>query len=147
MLLFDNNNDITVNLGLESCLDGTSNVLLVGEVGKSMNVNPRLTDRGAFPIWAGGNPNDTGPDMDCITGGIASTLRVADIDFPINRPFVAQTNPSTVDKSDFCFGSYHPGGAQFVYTDASVHFVPQTVNTLVWRRMGSRNDGFPVQLP
>jgi prepilin-type processing-associated H-X9-DG protein len=34
--------------------------------------------------------------------------------------------------------SLHPGGAQAAYADGSVHFVPETVDKVVWRNTGSR---------
>lgn len=59
------------------------------------------------------------------------------------------------------FSSQHPGGAQFVYCDGSVHFIPETVehdtdNTqwgisnnvnTVYERLIARSDGDPVELP
>jgi len=33
--------------------------------------------------------------------------------------------------------SLHPGGAQCAYADASVHFIPETVDATVWRNTGS----------
>lgn len=37
--------------------------------------------------------------------------------------------------------SLHPGGAQGAYADGSVKFVPQTVDTIVWRGTGTRHGG------
>jgi len=35
--------------------------------------------------------------------------------------------------------SFHPGGVQAVLADASVRFVPNTIDTQVWRDLGTRN--------
>ena len=39
------------------------------------------------------------------------------------------------------FKSYHPGGAQFVRADGSVHFVPEDIDTLAYRALATRNGG------
>lgn len=40
--------------------------------------------------------------------------------------------------------SKHPGGAQFVFADGSVHFLMNEVNYETYQRLGSRNDGKAV---
>jgi prepilin-type N-terminal cleavage/methylation domain-containing protein/prepilin-type processing-associated H-X9-DG protein len=40
--------------------------------------------------------------------------------------------------------SLHPGGAQAAYADGGVKFVPETVDTLVWRGTGTRAGGEPA---
>jgi hypothetical protein len=42
------------------------------------------------------------------------------------------------------FKSDHPGGAQFVLCDASVAFLSDSVNYLLYQQMGSRNDAEPL---
>jgi len=37
--------------------------------------------------------------------------------------------------------SWHPGGAQCAFADASVHFISETINNVTWNDMGQRNDG------
>jgi prepilin-type processing-associated H-X9-DG protein len=39
------------------------------------------------------------------------------------------------------FKSRHPGGAQFVFADSSVHFVSENVEYLNYQRLGCRRDG------
>ncbi|WP_164101553.1 DUF1559 domain-containing protein [Candidatus Laterigemmans baculatus] len=41
-------------------------------------------------------------------------------------------------------GSMHPGGAQFAFADASVHFLSETTDILVLRRLAYIADGEPV---
>jgi prepilin-type N-terminal cleavage/methylation domain-containing protein/prepilin-type processing-associated H-X9-DG protein len=42
------------------------------------------------------------------------------------------------------FKSRHPGGAQFVFCDGSVHFLSETINYDMYQRLGDRRDGRPV---
>ncbi len=37
--------------------------------------------------------------------------------------------------------SSHPGGAQTAYADGSVHFIPDSVDTIIWRATGTRGGG------
>lgn len=43
--------------------------------------------------------------------------------------------------------SFHPGGCSVAMGDASVKFISNTVDLLVWRALGTRNQGESVQLP
>ncbi|MCA9119178.1 MAG: DUF1559 domain-containing protein [Planctomycetaceae bacterium] len=45
------------------------------------------------------------------------------------------------------FRSSHPGGAQFVLCDGSVQFLSETIDYLMYQRLGDRRDGEPVTLP
>jgi prepilin-type processing-associated H-X9-DG protein len=42
------------------------------------------------------------------------------------------------------FKSRHPGGAQFVFCDGSIHFLSETIDYRNYQRLGSRRDGEPV---
>ena len=42
------------------------------------------------------------------------------------------------------FKSQHATGAQFVFCDGSVHFIPETINYLTYQRLGCRRDGEPL---
>jgi prepilin-type N-terminal cleavage/methylation domain-containing protein/prepilin-type processing-associated H-X9-DG protein len=129
VLLFDNNNTVTTVTNMASVTDGTSNTIMVGEIGSSENVSPQNNTNGNFPLWSGGN-NDGG----CNTQMMGSHLRLADVNFFINRKIGGVY-------SDCSFGSFHPGGAQFVLVDGSVQFFANEINVIVYRYLGSRNDG------
>ena len=49
--------------------------------------------------------------------------------------------------NNYSFMSRHPGGAQFATGDASVHFVPETIDLWVYRQLGSMMDGKAATLP
>ncbi len=42
------------------------------------------------------------------------------------------------------FKSRHPGGAQFVFCDGSVHFLNETINYMTYQRLGDRRSGQPI---
>ncbi len=42
------------------------------------------------------------------------------------------------------FRSRHPGGAQFVFADGSVHLISESIGYLTYQRLGDRRDGEPI---
>ena len=117
-------------------LDGTSNVFAVGERWDGCWKGPAT--------WLGVNA------MDQNASGIYFT--VGNVINPIN-----ETPPP--DRCRNGFGSYHPGGAMFVFCDGSVHFLSETIESQapsvinstydhseigLFQKLGIRNDGQPV---
>jgi prepilin-type N-terminal cleavage/methylation domain-containing protein len=45
---------------------------------------------------------------------------------------------------DMGFKSLHPGGCQFVFADASVHFIGDNIDYTTYQKLGDRRDGFPI---
>lgn len=135
MFLFANDNSNIWSVRLADIVDGTSTTIAVGEATVSQNVSPSNTGDGAFPVWAGGNEQRGCGDLQ----GLGSWLRIIDTNFFINR--------RTGNESDVSFGSLHPGGAQFMFADASTHFISEAVDTLIYRALGSRNGGEAVSIP
>jgi len=140
-------NDWNYQIPIPDIRDGTSNVIALGEVSESPEVQVTVTDR-VFPIWAGGN-NDwagqwrigswarlTGP-VCFINNPIPPGLAVPPPNGPLNALYW----------QDFCFGSKHPGGAMFLFADGSTHFLSQSMNTDVYACMGNIRDGTPVVIP
>jgi len=85
-------------------LDGTSNTFAVGE--RSYRLNGRAG------VWVGaGNPNSSSSvfGIVSIAGGVAFTLNG--------------------QESRGGFRSLHPGGANFVFADGSVHFISETIDS------------------
>jgi prepilin-type processing-associated H-X9-DG protein len=42
------------------------------------------------------------------------------------------------------FKSRHPGGANFVFADGSVHFLNQSIDPKTYQLLGCRNDNQPI---
>jgi len=139
MLPYANQNGYCNTVRMADATDGTSSTFLVGEVGKSLNVNPTSLGHGAFPVWAGGN-NDGGCNGWQTVG---NHMRFADDVFNL----ALGTAQTPVAQSDAAFGSYHPAVAQFVLVDGSVHAIPRTIDTVVYSRLANRSDGQVVSPP
>ncbi len=45
------------------------------------------------------------------------------------------------------FKSLHPGGANVLLGDASVHFLSETIDLWILRRLGGKSEGEPAQIP
>ena len=142
VLIHDSNNRVSRLIGMQEVIDGTANVFLIGEVGRSRNVHQRNDTHGNFPIWAGGN--DGGG---CDNQFVGSCLRFAGPNFFLNRPWLGTVTPpnGAVDYSDLSFGSFHPSGAQFVYVDGSVHFVQNYIKPTIYHYLAARDDGNPTE--
>lgn len=128
--------------GFNSITDGTSNTILMSEVLTSLNDTDKDT-RGDFfspNAGAGGigfstntTPNSSVPDanqychnaptqgLPCITAPLANG---DDIDPTIGAP-----------------RSKHPGGVMVSFVDGSVSFVPDTVDIVVFKSMGTSQGG------
>src|SRR5204863_519273 len=76
---------------------------------------------------------------------------------PINSPggadVVAPTDPDQ-DKVQHSranwavslgFKSNHPGGANFLFGDGSIHFLPEDINHDIYQLLGCRNDGRHIE--
>lgn len=134
----DNSNNYQISI--PEVIDGTSNVIALGEVTETPNVTVSITNTW-FPIWVGGNNN-----YDSANTGqwrFSSWARVTGPYCYINNP----TPGAWLNPADYSFGSKHPGGAQFLMGDGSTRFIAQTIDTTTYARLGNIKDGFPVTLP
>ncbi|WP_339727537.1 DUF1559 domain-containing protein [uncultured Gimesia sp.] len=119
------NSLITPNrtMKMRDVLDGTSNVLFVGENSPGFH---------AWSSWAAWH----------------SPMTTA---YPINHPFIvwgnAQTRISSGAhgwKDGFASSSYHVGGAHFLMVDGSVHFLSENMDFLTYQQLGHPQDGLPL---
>jgi prepilin-type N-terminal cleavage/methylation domain-containing protein/prepilin-type processing-associated H-X9-DG protein len=112
--------------------DGTSNSIAVGEsrqghMGKTANVFGPFWGAGVHTCCHGRTPND--PSLMTV-GGVSVPTGVAygAINFDLN-------GDKSFKQYAWQFGSYHPGGAQFLMCDGSARMISQTVdyfNVFVW---------------
>ncbi len=140
MMSGDNNGILYGNsmIAFRDVLDGTSNVLAVGERSNKCWPGPAT--------WLG--PNTMTNDANGIYFTVGHVL------YPIN-----DETPTGAPHCQNGFASYHPGGAMFVFCDGSVHFLSETIesNTPVpanasyprdqigmFQQLGIRDDGRPL---
>jgi prepilin-type N-terminal cleavage/methylation domain-containing protein/prepilin-type processing-associated H-X9-DG protein len=103
--------------------DGLSNTLLVGE--KYLNAAAYTTGM------------DKGDNESPYVGTNNDTLRSTHGKYPLTRD-----KPAT--EWLFSFGSIHSGGCQFTFCDGSVRPIDYDIDPGVYRLLGSRNDGEPI---
>jgi len=104
-------------------LDGTSNVLAIGE---------------------------RSPSYSCWNNWSATNGVLFRTEYPFNAVrLTAHTPPGTVPA--WCAGgvreggnSLHPSGGNFCYADASVHFLSETMDYTMYVQVGNMADGLPV---
>jgi type II secretory pathway pseudopilin PulG len=128
---------VNTRRGIRDCTDGTSNVIIVGEQiynalefaygwASSYNI------RGAANYQA---RNVTGTCMP-INGGKA--YYIANASAPATNQQIHNAMMTMF------FGSTHTGGAHFLLTDGSVHFISENINLELYRSLGIMNDGLPL---
>jgi prepilin-type N-terminal cleavage/methylation domain-containing protein/prepilin-type processing-associated H-X9-DG protein len=140
VLLHANDNSNTWVATINDISDGTSNTVGVGEVAPAKDTGRYVLSQASTraPIWAGGSPNYSGQ------GRQSNYFRVLDTNYPLNmaqRPGGGDSTGGADALQDRCFGSNHPGGANFVFMDGSVRFLNDNINTATYRAMGTRNMG------
>jgi prepilin-type processing-associated H-X9-DG protein len=123
--------------------DGTSNTLIVGEQGGAVGTKDvRASYHGA---WAGFNTNTRPANQTAGThyyGCATTTVR-----YPINSDGTVCVSLSGCEQawgSNTVLNSKHPGGAQTLFVDGSVHFLSQTILMDTYRRLAAKDDGLVV---
>jgi prepilin-type N-terminal cleavage/methylation domain-containing protein/prepilin-type processing-associated H-X9-DG protein len=120
--------------GFKNITDGTSNTIYVGERAVKIATNDQVT-------WLG-TPKSIG-------NGAHAKRVMGSAQYVIN-PVPTQTTATV-----FSFSSLHPGGANFVLADGSVHFISDTIEFKwhatdraqwgVFQKLAHREDGFPTE--
>lgn len=120
---------------LNDITDGTSNVIAMGEVRPFCGDHARNGWMHSNAIWFA----TTAPINFNTCPGERGLSPNNDANPPCNQLQAWNTSMG--------FKSKHPGGAQFVFCDGSVHFLSDTVDYTTYQRFGDRRDGQPVFLP
>jgi prepilin-type N-terminal cleavage/methylation domain-containing protein len=118
---------LSYHIKLKQITDGVSNTIFMGEIRPAC-------DKHAAEGWAFSHSGN----------GLNSTL------VPINFDSCDSVSPTRrcahwdTWVTELAFKSAHPGGAQFVMGDASVHFLPDSIDPLVYNSLGGKADGRSV---
>ncbi len=122
-----------------SITDGTSNTLAIGEA-----TGGRFKTSEHYGPWG-----MTGTHT-CCHGYVPSYsttvlssayAAIYSPDWNINEDYLSDAQKRSYA---WVFGSLHPGGAQFAFSDGSVHFLPETIDYLTLQRLAYLHDGEPV---
>ena len=123
--------------------DGTSNVIAMGEIlphkgdhsiNGWMHFNAMWIATTApinFPVVG------VGDSLTLTIGGVTGTYQYNTVPASCHHFQNWQTSQG--------FKSQHTTGAQFVFCDGSVHFLPETIDYLTYQRLGCRRDGQPTK--
>jgi len=117
--------------------DGLSNTLMVGERPPSKDL--------VFGWWFAGAGEDNYGTSDVLLGMNEINTYYSHCGY--NKAY--QFSPGSVDNDcdQYHYWSLHPGGANFLLADASVHFLSYSTANDVMLALGTRSGGEPVQLP
>jgi prepilin-type N-terminal cleavage/methylation domain-containing protein/prepilin-type processing-associated H-X9-DG protein len=132
----------TIGTRLAEITDGTSNTLLIGE---------RPPSHGLDWGWAFGCFGEDGAGtLDCTLGVNEVNLQnsgVAETDACPPGPYSFSAGQINNPCDVFHFYSPHPGGANFLFADASVHFLSYGIDNATLRALASMSGGEAVSLP
>ena len=119
-----------------SISDGSSNTICVGE----SRTDPRFVKDGqAMDYWYIGSPTADPCRCDGCTGGTEFSELVGATYTPMN---INKLDPTTAGRLiELSFGSYHPGGATFGFSDGSTHFIADSIDIVTYQALGSRDGG------
>ncbi len=123
-------------LGFRDMLDGTSNVIMVGEILSECHDH----NGGMWHYNGMGNAHAS-------TSVPINTMTTC-VDTQIQAQRRGYLNPQCFAKSNWNyswgFRSRHPGGAQFVFGDGSTKMLSATINYQTYQYLGGRRDGNSV---
>ena len=162
------------NSKLADLSDGTSNVLLISEFLKGDNSNSSL-DRRRDYLGGISIPTQAFPSAAEIETAGAACYNNGSPSFQQSNPgqfwnagfpgsvavnTVAPPNwkyPACCEGTGFGYAcdrngisparSLHTGGVQAGLGDGSVHFLSDSIDLVIWQRLGARGDGNPITLP
>ena len=125
-------------VSLTDITDGTSQTLMVGERPPDSNLALGMWYYGGYGV--GG---DVDPGMGNNFLGVRESVPISAL-CPQGTAFHEGRINDRCD--DFHFWSLHSGGANFCFADASVHFLPYSIDRSVLEAMSTRAQGEPAAL-
>ncbi len=142
-------------IGLQSMTDGSSNGLLVGEryslaAGGQASIGQPV----GHAVWAGAGNRATADGLALVLGDTAGlTLTPNSLTTKIGTSSTSSllsyqingnNKSGSVRGQTTGFGSMHTGGAHFLMGDGAVKFLSENLDAVIYRNLGTINDGYPV---
>ncbi len=128
-----------------SVLDGTSNTLLFGErfhydpiFDQKLHFHPTKFSRYPISHWSAWGWTGGGNGTTHLFGSTRVPINYMTPDYVVPDYFQVNLRMSA-------FGSAHPGGSNFVFTDGSVQFLSQSINMAVFRALGTKDGREPLE--
>jgi prepilin-type processing-associated H-X9-DG protein len=124
---------------LTDITDGSSNTLAVGEsvAPSKWGLGPAYgkANVGGIPGWLSGSA--------CLVPGCSLKNRsygrdLRDTKYPLNSSILPMADDTD---NDAPFGSFHPGGANFLFADGHISFLSQTIPMDVYRALSTYASG------
>jgi len=129
--MFGRNSKISV----ASVTDGTSNTIAIGE--RSHNLSYVTWTARSIGGWLGktslveGGTDTFNPSPEECWTQVLGPAGLEDGNRTINNPMAHVED----------YWSRHPGGANFLFADGSVHFLKNSINPIAWRALATRSFG------
>lgn len=120
--------------------DGLSQTIFLAE---SQTDESFVKDGNAMDVWILGSPQ---VDPCLCNGGNAGTEFTEAVGSTYEGPNLRKRRPAASGYlMEIAHGSYHPGGAQFLFGDGSVRFLQEDIALHVYRALGTRQGGELVE--
>lgn len=118
--------------GFRDLTDGSSNIFMVGETRYCLTPAGRAD--GYHNGWASSTKLDAW----------GTPLVLAAAREQINSDPRDGMKTDTLNVMTKLFGSFHPGGCEFLMGDGSVHFIPETIDLATYQTLAKISDGAPA---
>jgi prepilin-type processing-associated H-X9-DG protein len=131
---FGNNGAVS----LTTCHDGTSNTIAIGE-SKQLHTS---SSYGPYPLY-GTHTAVHGRIMQPAASALATCIQYSAINYPNGN---CSGNANIKCQYAWQFGSWHSGGANFVFCDGSVKFLSEEIDYATFAALGTPQGGEVVHL-
>ena len=148
---------------MSAITDGTSNTIAIGEFSRFLNDPDTIFNSWTRSLWFGSSLPGTARNQCLASTGPMINAPLMPNDTALfwggwqwltgnTDDWLYFTNPDVRYAGQYGFRSFHPGGANFLFGDGSVHFLKSTidmgsptwggiVNSGVYRKLGTRAGG------